>query len=155
MKIRNGFVSNSSSSSFCIYGVSLETDYVDILKKIKKNSPESFKKVKEYAERYKGDEGYEEIDVNTDEGLEQLAEDDPIEMLDKVLNNKKIDDWDDKPGDLAIHDPEDGGIYIGIEWKDIGDDETGKQFKARIEAQLKKILGKVKCETHEMAWRDG
>jgi hypothetical protein len=26
MKVRNGFVSNSSSSSFCLYGTSLETD---------------------------------------------------------------------------------------------------------------------------------
>jgi len=26
MKIRNGFVSNSSSSSFCIYGISMEPD---------------------------------------------------------------------------------------------------------------------------------
>ena len=28
MKIRNGFVSNSSSSSFCIFGVRLEDDFL-------------------------------------------------------------------------------------------------------------------------------
>jgi hypothetical protein len=150
MKIRNGFVSNSSSSSFCIYGINLETDYVDILKKIKKNVPELFEKVKEYASEYD-----EDIDINTDEGLERITEDDPIDLLDRVLNNKKKDEWETKSGDLVIHHPDDCDVYIGMEWKDIGDDETGKQFKDRIEAQLKKILGKVKCETHEMAWRDG
>jgi len=29
MKIRNGFVSNSSSSSFCIYGAAIEKDKID------------------------------------------------------------------------------------------------------------------------------
>jgi len=33
MKIRNGFVSNSSSSSFCIYGTYIEFD--DLMEKIK------------------------------------------------------------------------------------------------------------------------
>lgn len=35
MKIRNGFVSNSSSSSFCIYGVDL--DFSDLIEKVKEN----------------------------------------------------------------------------------------------------------------------
>jgi len=35
MKIRNGFVSNSSSSSFCIYGASM--DFEDVVKKIKES----------------------------------------------------------------------------------------------------------------------
>jgi len=33
MKIRNGFVSNSSSSSFCIYGTCMESD--DVIEKMK------------------------------------------------------------------------------------------------------------------------
>jgi len=33
MKIRQGFVSNSSTTSFCIYGICAEGDELDILKK--------------------------------------------------------------------------------------------------------------------------
>ncbi len=48
MKIRNGFVSNSSSSSFCIYGISLEFDNTDfdevfgLIKKIQISFPEKY-----------------------------------------------------------------------------------------------------------------
>ena len=106
MKVRNGFVSNSSSSSFLIYGV-----IVGDLKGITGN-------------------------------------DDDIE-LDTLI--------DDKGLDLMTHNP-DGEVYVGRSWASVKDDETGKQFKESIEADIIKLFNltnKPACTTHEYAWQDG
>lgn len=53
MKVRNGFVSNSSSSSFCIYGTSM--DYSELIEKIKEFDliPEDeLERMEEEEERY-------------------------------------------------------------------------------------------------------
>lgn len=106
MKIRNGFVSNSSSSSFLIYGVELA------------------------------------IESEKREGIENLA----------------------YKAKMACHQHDDGGLYLGHSWDAVRDDETGKQFKDRTEAEVKKILeeakvtadvGELKFGTHEDAWYNG
>jgi hypothetical protein len=39
--------------------------------------------------------------------------------------------------------------FIGRTWYNIGDDETGKQFKESIEKQIKKVFGEsTECGTH-------
>ena len=53
MKTRNGFVSNSSTTSFTIFGISLEPD--EAKKMLKWNHP----KVKELCEKYEYKEGEE------------------------------------------------------------------------------------------------
>jgi len=104
MKIRTGFVSNSSSSSFLIYGVFLES---------------------EQAERLQ----------------------DKIDSL-----------WKEKCG-LEDHSPEYAdGVYVGMSWDSIRDDETGAQFKARVETllddKLESGIGAM-ATTHSEAWYNG
>jgi hypothetical protein len=47
-------------------------------------------------------------------------------------------------------------IYIGCSWSSVKNDETGRQFKDRIEAEIEKLLGsKTSCGTHSAAWYNG
>jgi hypothetical protein len=108
MKIRPGFVSNSSTTSFLIYGACLD------------------------GHEFKYDED---------------KFDDLYEYLDSL---------DFKNTHLSIeHGFE--SHYIGICPTEIGDDETGAQFKARVEAAIKKVLPDYtgKFEYYEEAFHDG
>ncbi len=100
MKIRTGFVSNSSSSSFCIYGV-----YVDNLTRVaKENLEDSAHKLALYTSY--GPDGYE-------------------------------------------------GLFIGMSWASIQDNQTGGEFKKEIETKINILLGKpTECSTHEEGWNN-
>jgi hypothetical protein len=93
MKTRQGFVSNSSTTSFLIYGVEVDSDSVDAL-----------------------------ADTT---GLEDFY-----------------------GGDC-------GGDFIGRSWGEVGDDQTGGEFKAEVEAAVAKALPDAKCSTIKRAYRDG
>lgn len=108
MKIRTGFVSNSSSSSFCIYGSVVN------VKELKKSL--------------------------------------------NIMNKKYCDIEDEMPEGLEAHFTpyNDDECNVGRSWSSIKDDETGLQFKQRVEADLRTLLKKaVKCQTLERAWYDG
>ena len=114
MKLRNGFVSNSSTSSFLIYGVCFESsdDLYDALK----------------------------LDEEPEGGVWDI-----------------IYELEDELG-LAVELPYEGdyGVYIGESWSSVKDDETGAEFKARIEKKLKEKFGDdIKFGTYAEAWRDG
>lgn len=85
MKIRNGFVSNSSTSSFLIYGICIEPHEVGI------------------------------EDINT-----------LISIADEKL-------W-------GSYSPWDNEVYIGQSWDQVGDNQTGLQFKQEIEAAIKEVF---------------
>ena len=139
MKIRNGFVSNSSSSSFCIYGISTDENEITEALIAKGVSEKEFE-----------DGLYEYFDDWTYNRKKQkgtLTEEDIAEYGNKFF----------KPEDgFKMHCPYEDEVYLGVAWSNIGDDETGAEFKNRIETKLKDLLGEnITCSTLEEAWRDG
>ena len=92
MKIREGFVSNSSSTSFSIYGAIVE---------------------KEAEEKTFLDYFY---------------------------------------GDPNAYDR---STYIGLEYSSMSDDETKKQFKEKIEVEVKRLYGDtIQCGSYEESYYD-
>jgi hypothetical protein len=127
MKIRNGFVSNSSTSSFVIYGIRVHNgDIQGIAEKL------GVDLIGTRDECSCQEEGY-------DKDIDDLAED----IADLL--------------ELELQTGQEGYCYyFGADPTYIGDDETGRQFKENIEKPIKEKLGEeYKCSYHEEAWRDG
>ena len=114
MKIRVGFVSNSSTSSFCIYGVYfnsgeltriITTPYIKakiLLTSINKDETDS-NKIKNY------------------------------DLIEEILNTfPEID--------LEYYCPEGSdGVYVGRDWTSIQDEQTAGEFKKSIRETIKKF----------------
>jgi len=136
MKVRQGFVSNSSSSSFCIYGICVE-DIESLVDGNPKLKPKIYEKYVEEQKKWG-----EEI-LPEEEYFENVDSYDLRERLEYLLGMEIY-----KPGDW-------GCFYIGDSWSSIGDDETGKQFKERVEKELKETFGEgLSFSTHEEGWMD-
>lgn len=123
MKIRHGFVSNSSSTSFTIIGICMERDKV--MEKLLKAHPSFF-----------------DADNADDIG------DDIYAVVDDTI--RKLDLG------LSFYFPYDSDVYIGLDRENIGEDETGKQFRERAQKEVSQLLGEdVPVDNYSESWRDG
>lgn len=124
MKIRNGFVSNSSSSSFCMFGTTVDRSEVrDLIRKANVTLQDH------------------------EQDLDSL----------RLYELREILEYNDElkfPKGLSVWRPEGSDrLYIGKSWSSVKDDQTGKQFKDDVQADLKQFFGKdMSCTTHSEAW---
>jgi hypothetical protein len=120
MKIRSCFVSNSSSSSFCVYGL----EYVEAEEFIKKVKPELLEKCKEMVKLKCIEFG----DIEDEEEFEFCDEDYDflLECIFKDTDIKYVVD--------------DGYIDCGVGFLKMRDDETKLEFFKRVQDQFKSVL---------------
>jgi thiol-disulfide isomerase/thioredoxin len=134
MKIRNGFVSNSSSSSFCIYGTEISESQI---KKMLKSEP--FKDLgcwKSYCKQCKDD------DVKPT--FQGLVDDYGISNV--LYDLARVIDLDGESVGYS-----DDMMYIGRSYTTLLDTETGADFKNSVEEKLKPF-GFKKFDVFEEAW---
>lgn len=123
MKLRIGFVSNSSSSSFCVYGASvddfsLNTEVLDRLEKSFSENKELVKVITKCREAIKADEDCDLSDYLYD-----------------IMETLQVS-----------HMFSDSTLLIGRSYNTLKDDETGKQFRKSTTEKLRLILGDTKLE---------
>lgn len=138
MKLRMGFVSNSSSSSFLIYGFCINKE--EIREDLKNG------KLPELEEglRKAWDEEKAKTWCSLDSYEDYISSEYFSEALEAVAGVP-----------YSAHYPYDE-VFFGRSWDSVGDNETGKQFKDSVAKELKALFGKqIKVETHEAAWSDG
>lgn len=168
MKVRSGFISNSSSSSFLMYGIWPDNDIVfqkEFVDRLVKNFPDKFSIIvkndgKEYLKYLRNkfkevnilldffeEYRYRKMYKNFDDTYDFMTSDFIPEIIEIIFGNEYFVTY---PYDTS------GGCAIGKSWHKIGDDETGREFKESIENNLKKVFGEdISFDTYQEAWFDG
>lgn len=122
MKIRNGFVSNSSSSSFCIYGTCIDLG----------NFSEKLNESTILSKKFSNDDFIEMYDNN-----------DWYSLLEFISENTNLE---------FFRSDDDNITWIGKSWSTIGDNETGGEFKNSVVSELSTLFGSdnLDCGTWEL-----
>ena len=140
MKTRNGFVSNSSSSSFCIFGTSLEISefHSEIFDKFGKdrlvaiyNTHEAeIRRLHPESVEYHQDIAVADFDTFEEKG--SLPE-----YLETIL-------YEIEPNVTIVYHNDADMVYIGREWSSVKDHETGAEFKDSVGLIINNILPNTK-----------
>ena len=161
MKVRNGFVSNSSTTSFCIYGSTVSVDDskgLDLFKEIQKRNPEEYAKfLSDYKEKISSKEYMRKNIPYVDLMLKinDLTEEEEEVLIEKYLCGEILEIISNVFNVKAYYPPWDD-YYCGVSWTAMGEDETKLEFKERVGKLMKMIFGEeIQCGTCEEAWRDG
>jgi len=124
MKVRHGFVSNSSSTSFSIFGSVF--DY------------EQLKALLNYAPEQKKADAAEEVEEDDGDNWDEREA--VQNLLDATIKKQKAK--------LSCYENDEGTTYIGRNYESIKDNETGKNFRDGVRKDMKNVFGKaVKCES--------
>lgn len=117
MKIRKGFVSNSSSTSFCLYGYRIPGD-----------------DVKEFASNLLDE--YDKFKVESTEMYDPTSDEFDFCAVLTLIDNKHSK----SPNDISIvFDAYSEDCYYGRDPESLRDDENGKEFKESI-LYMKKLF---------------
>jgi len=150
MKRRSGFVSNSSTSSFCLQGAYLG-DFLEALEMIKKQDPEAYgKKIKEFFEDQLKEsfEGYLKRESKAEQDEAKVDCEKEIKRFIELKDEEIAYDYESAEllqefnwGDLSIEVGEET-FLVGLPYSQLGENETGGEFKKRAQKAIDDVLGK-------------
>lgn len=120
MKVRSNYVSNSSSTSFCIVGIVATNDEFDVDSKNLRTALVA--------------DGCDEERVNEMDALEIINT-----MYNRFYGNKHKMFFDDISMENGIENYSSNDVIVGIDIHRMRNDETLGQFKDRVYKQLKGI----------------
>jgi hypothetical protein len=165
MKTRIGFVSNSSSSSFCIYGYELPvprlrysdswSEVIRLYKTIQDKYPDIFNKFVNKITANEAGNRYDKKELLLLSKLNNLSYEDACKLFeDEYCEESLIEGLLEDLG-LSIFNMMGEYEYVGRSWDTVRDDETGLQFKNSIESVIHNLFGAdKKCVSIEEAWQD-